>query len=533
MGGGTVTEQANAPALAVTNLSFTYPFSSAPVLQNVSFSIEAGAFVLLVGQTGSGKTTLLRLLKPEVSPAGTRTGRATAFGCDVQTLAPAQSAATLGFVFQDPGGQLVCDTVRRELAFGLENLGLPAPEMRRRMAETCYFLGIGDWLDLPVASLSAGRRQLVALAGMLLMRPRLLLLDEPTSMLDPVAEQHFLSALARTRTELGVTVLLATHRPAALVKHATGALRVGGGMVSPVPLKALAAEPPLVARPGTGDTGASGGAAASGGATTRQPAPGGAAPVLNLSHLWFRYGREAPWIFRDASFSLGEGEICALMGANASGKSTLILLAAGVLRPQHGRVENRLHQSQALLPQDPKALLSQQSVGEELLEWSAPAGYTAGDVQNMLRHLGLPGHAGQGVPGDVPGDAPEDAPGDVAAGTPADATARAREQQFLSRHPYDLSAGQQQLLALGKLLLTRPRLLFLDEPTKGLDHHARELLARALLAARSRGTTILMATHDAAFARQVADSVALLFDGEVALSEPCGQFFQKSWVWRT
>ncbi|MCI1879724.1 MAG: energy-coupling factor ABC transporter ATP-binding protein, partial [Olsenella sp.] len=218
-------------ALEYADVSFTYPAtdtepSPSPVLEHVSLAVPEGAFALITGSTGSGKSTLLRLAKPEVAPTGTLGGNVLAFGRDVRTLSSVESAQTVGLVFQSPDSQIVCDTVWHEMAFGLENLGTPVPEMRRRVAETCMFFGMEPWFRRQTANLSGGQRQMLALAATLAMRPRLLLLDEPTSMLDPVAEKDFLAMLFRANRELGVTVVVATHAPEPMRDVATCAFRV-------------------------------------------------------------------------------------------------------------------------------------------------------------------------------------------------------------------------------------------------------------------------------------------------------------------
>ena len=476
------------PALELRGVSFSYAraegdpgaAASAPlVLDHADLSVPAGAFALLVGGTGSGKTTLLRLCKPEIRPEGELSGTVRVLGRDVRGLAPRESAGLVGYVFQSPDSQIVCDSVWHELAFGLENLGVPQDQMRRRVAETCYFFGMEPWFHRRCASLSGGQRQLLALASVLCMRPRLLLLDEPTSMLDPVAEKSFLSLLFRVNRELGCTVVVATHNPGPMLDFASMAFAMEGGRPHQVPLESLAGTPDLLAQADA----------------TIAPAPTADAPrVVRASGAWLRYEREAPWVLRGCDLELHRGEVRALVGGNGSGKSTLIMAVAGMLRLQRGRVANELAGSQALLPQQPKALLSQPSASEELMEWSSGGGDTHGQMLELAASFGL-----------------------------ADA---------LDRHPYDLSGGQQQLLALAKLLLTRPRLLLLDEPTKGLDNAARALVARHVRQAAARGATVLLSTHDAAFARAVADTCSLLFDGQVALTQPAARFFAESWVWR-
>jgi len=471
--------ETDAPALAMRDLSFSYAVAegvpaNAPVLDHASLEVPRGAFALLTGDTGSGKTTLLRLAKPEVAPAGELGGSVEVLGKDVRSLEPAESAQLVGYVLQCPDNQIVCDTVWHEMAFGLENVGLPQAEMRRRVAETCYFFGMESWLHRSFAELSGGQRQMLALASTLAMRPGLLLLDEPTSMLDPVAAKAFLSLLFRANRELGVTVVVATHSPWTMGEYATCALRVEGRRVEEVSLEGLSREPEL-------------------GRLRPRCRPMGSREAIGIADAWFRYDRDADWVLRGCDLTVAEGEVRALIGGNGSGKSTLLALAAGTSRPQRGRARSALSCRQAFLPQSPKTLLARQSVADELMEWSRTAGYGRADADAMMAHMGLAGLA--------------------------------------ERHPYDLSGGQQQLLALAKLLLTRPRLLLLDEPTKGLDLELRREVVRVVNECRDDGVTVVVASHDVAFLEEVAAQTSLLFDGGVTLTGKTGEFFRESWVW--
>ncbi|HQE69816.1 MAG TPA: ATP-binding cassette domain-containing protein [Atopobiaceae bacterium] len=457
-------------AVEIRDLSFRYPGCPDAVFEHAALTVDAGSFAVLSGPTGSGKTTLLRLLKPEIAPAGELSGERRVFGSAVEGLGLRASAENIAFVFQDPENQIVCDTVWHELAFGLENLGVPADEMRLRVAETCTYLGIGPWFRMRCTELSGGQQQVLALAAALTMRPRLILLDEPTSMLDPVAEKEFLALLFRANRELGTTVIVATHRAEAYRPYATEAFMLEGGQIQKVPLASL-----VSARRGPGD-----------------PAPVAGDCVVRLSDLWFRYRRDSAWVLRGFDLALGQGEMRALVGGNASGKSTVLALISGMHAPQRGRCENGLASSQAYLPQNPKALLARETVEGELAEWAPSCGYGEGEIAAALERTGL---------------------------------SSKRES-----HPYDLSGGQQQLLALEKLLLTRPRLLLLDEPTKGLDAASSDAVAQRLEAAQASGATILLATHDFAFVRRRATKVTLLFDGQAAATLPRDAFFSRSWL---
>lgn len=460
-------------ALAYDDVTFRYPGSHGDVLSGVSMAVPAGAFALLVGGTGSGKSTLLSLAKPQITPVGDRAGQVRVFGRPVDDLDGAE-ACEVGYVFQDPDNQIVCDSVWHEMAFGLENLGTPQGEMRRRVAEASYFFGMGPWFRSDTDALSGGRKQLLALASTLVMQPRVLLLDEPTAQLDPIAARNFLHALFRVNRELGCTVVVATHEPELMADYATCAFELVDGAVRPVEdLGRFKCEAALAER----------------GALCDANAPA----AVSARGAWFRYGRDDDWVLRGLDLEVRQGEVHALVGGNGCGKSTLLALIAGTRRAQRGEVRSAIS-AKAMLPQDPKALFAEERVDEELMEWAHIGGYGADEVQAMMGELGVADRA--------------------------------------DLHPYDLSGGQRQMLALGKLLLVHPRLLLLDEPTKGLDRAAREHVAGMIEAARRDGVTVIVSTHDLAFVRRVADRVSLMFDGELACTEPVGEFFRNNLFYR-
>lgn len=479
-------------ALVYEDVSFSYPEQdgrpSRPVLNGACLVVGEGEFCLVTGATGAGKTTLLRLAKPELAPAGRRSGRVLAFGRDVGGLDVASSAATVGFVGQAGEARCVCDSVWQELAFGLECLGTEPGEMRRRVAEVCCFLGIEQIFHERCDELSGGQRQLVSLAAVLAMGPRVLVLDEPTASLDPIARGEVAHALFRLNRELGITVVASTHEPWALAPYATRAVEVRRGAVVDVPVHDLGDEPELAPSHACG-AGETGGAGAAG-------AAGGAGDELGLEGVWQRYARDAPWVLRDLSLRVRAGAVGALVGGNGSGKSTVLAVAAGVRPVARGTVGNpaRRARSQVLVPQDPEALLSRATVLEELMAWSGGGGYGEGEARAMAGRLGL--------------------------------------EAVLGSDPFELSRGQRQLVALAKALLPDPALMLLDEPTAGLDLAARRLVAQALLERSARGRTTVMATHDLALARATADDVSLMFDGGVACTMPTGEFFSRNVLFR-
>ncbi len=466
----------DAPAIEARGLRFAYPGAGAPVLEGLDWVVPQGAFALLVGGTGSGKSTLLSLLKPEISPTGECAGELHVLGENVADMDVRASAERVGYVFQDPENQIVCETVWHEMAFGLENLGMSRDEMRRRVAETSYFFGLEDWLHRDTDTLSGGRKQLLSLAAVLALRPRVLLLDEPTSQLDPVAEKSFLHALFRVNRELGCTVVVATHQPRPMLGYATCAYRIEDRRVYEVAdLAQLGGrEGLLVPAP-------------------FRPAQDATAVAVSVREGWFRYDRASGWVLRGLDAAFSTGAVHAIVGGNGCGKSTLLSVLAKTVKLQRGRME-RTAGSAALLPQNPKALLVAETVRDELMEWASTCGYDEAAARERAVSLGL---AGLG-----------------------------------ERHPYDLSGGQRQLLALAKLLLIGPELLLLDEPTKGLDLDSRRIIAHALRDHAQAGGTVIMATHDLDFAEQVADDVAMMFDGEIACMEPPADFFADNVFYR-
>lgn len=451
------------------------------VLDGVSLSVEEGAFCVLVGATGSGKTTLLRALKPELAPAGSCAGSIAVCGralvrdgvrvCD---MSPLESAASIGFVMQDPGMQIVCDTVWHELAFGLENIGTPPDEMRRRVAEVAHFFGIEPWIRSRTETLSGGQQQLVNLAAVLALRPSLLLLDEPTAQLDPNALKHFLFMLSRVNRELGITVIMATHSPEDTAPYATQVVSLGESVQ---PASRERVEEALAPR-----------------RAERSSRVQAAEPCICVREAYYRFARTEPWVLRGVNAQVKQGSVHAFVGGNGCGKTTLMRVMAGALKPQRGSVDNRMKACQALLPQNPKALFVCDTVLDELREWQGRCAYADADIDAALERFGL--------------------------------------AECASRHPYDVSGGQQQRLALAKLLLCRPRLLFLDEPTKGLDPAACADTAHIVARLAEQGCTVVLVTHDLDFALLVADEVTMLFDGEDACTESVGAFFGNNVVYR-
>ena len=506
--------------LQVKNLNFTYPDVERKALNDISFSLSKGGFYLLIGASGCGKTTLLKRIKKEIAPAGEETGEIL-FENRPITDVPFQK---IGYVSQSPDNQIVTDKVWHELAFGLENMGLPKEEIRLRVGETASFFGISGWYRRNTDSLSGGQKQILNLAAAVAMRPEILLLDEPTAQLDPIAASHFLDTLARLHRELGITVLMSEHRleEAFPLADRVLVLENGGMRCFSTPREvcealkdnALSAGLPSAARiftalNGTGEcplTVREGRAFleehyAHACGKVRKEAPKETATALTLKGVSFRYERTAPDVLQDLEMQVGTGEIFSILGANGSGKSTLLRVIAGLCTPYCGkraffgenrpRKEKGCRKGVVLLPQDPTVLFLKNTVGEDLTEGLLLTGVSKAEAERRAEKW----------------------------------IERLKIGGLLSRHPYDVSGGEQQKCALAKLLVTEPEIVLLDEPTKGLDAAFKGELKRILTDLKQDGITVISVTHDVEFAAAVSDRCALLFDGAILAAGSPGDFF--------
>ena len=486
--------------LSVDGLAVTYPGAGRPSLRDVSFDVEPGEFVVLAGGTGSGKTTLLRAASGLVPHfhGGVFGGRVVVGGLDTRSHGPADIAAVAGTLAQDPETQVVMGTVAAELAFPLENRGMPAAAVARGVEEVALALGIGDLLDRATHELSGGELQRVALGAALVGRPALVLLDEPTSQLDPVAGDELLGVLRRLNEEWGTAVLLAEHRLERCLSAADRVIAMRDGEIAcdATPADFLAWAPPELQTPaarlfslaglsplpiGVKDARRALPPMFAPGRTERCLAPvrsAGAESSLRFDRAWVEV-RNGPTVLRGVSFDVRAGETVALMGRNGAGKSTLLRAAAGLLDPSRGKVKRAGRV--ALLLQNPGDYLMRDRVGEEV-----PA-----------------------LPVELAG--------------------------LEDRHPRDLSGGQRQLLALEIVLGgdDRPAAVCLDEPTRGMDHARKAALAARLQSLAAEGVAVIVATHDAEFAAEVARRTILLGRGEIVADAPTAEVLSGGWYFAT
>lgn len=522
--------------LRVENLNFQYPKTDRPALSAIDLTVQRGEFLVLCGESGCGKTTLLRLLKRALAPAGTQTGQIRCCGVPQEALDDRTAAAEIGYVLQNPDSQIVTDKVWHELAFGLENLGVPTEIIRRRVGEMASYFGIQDWFRKKTDELSGGQKQLLNLAAVMVMQPKLLILDEPTSQLDPIAAADFIATLQKLNRELGLTILLAEHRleevfPIAdrviLMDHGRILLdddpsRIGArlhatrpdhpmnrGLPSAVriftglPASMRTAPCPLTVREGRDFLEQR--FSAEPDRFSPPPLPD-AEPAVELKNVWFRYERPLPDVLRGTSMTVYTGEHYCLLGGNGSGKTTALNVISGLNRAYRGKVRiygrqiadyrgsTLYRKNLAYLPQNPQTVFIRDTVRADLAE--------------LLEAQGA------------------DKPAQEA--RIAAVAAQLEIADLLDRHPYDLSGGEQQKCALAKMLLTEPKLLLLDEPTKGLDPGAKYRLQSVLAALKAQGITILTVTHDVEFAAECADRCALFFDGEVLSADVPEAFFAEN-----
>ncbi len=501
----------------IENLSFTYSGQENKILDSINLKILKGEFVTLIGKSGSGKSTLLRLLKPTIAPKGIKKGRILFEGQETITLR--DDAQKIGFVMQNPDNQIVTDKVYHELSFGLESFGLKTDEIRARVAEMASYFGIESWFYKKTDELSGGQKQLLNLASCMVLNPSVLILDEPTSQLDPISSADFLNTLSKLNREFGLTVILCEQRLEDVFSYTDRVVVLDEGKVIadttpgqvgnilnslnhdmffalPAPIKVAAAlnvsGSPVTIKEGRDMLFEY--------SKTLKPnlIPEETKEIKNntlieFKDVYFKYKKDEPFVIKGLNAKISKGELFTIVGGNGAGKTTLLSLLSGILKTVMGeilidktplpKVKNLYNGVLGVVPQNPETLFAKSTVYEDLLEISKDES----KIKNIARLCKI--------------------------------------EHLFSSHPYDLSGGEAQRLALSKVLLKEPEILLLDEPTKGLDAHFKHILAEIINDLKGNGVTVIMVSHDIEFCAEFSDRAALLFGGEFLTVAHPREFF--------
>lgn len=543
--------------IEVKNFSFQYPKESHAALYQVSMEVEEGSFVVLCGKSGCGKSTLLRQFKSVLASHGEKKGEILYGGQNLEDVDLRTQSAEIGYVLQNPDNQIVTDKVWHELAFGLESLGYDTPTIRLRVAEMASYFGIHSWFLKNVSELSGGQKQLLNLASVMAMHPKLLILDEPTSQLDPIAASDFFETVRKINRDIGTTVILTEHRLEDVIPWAdkvyvmdTGRMIADGTpneigeqlrtmghdmfLSMPAPMQIYSGTNSSLRCPLTVSQGRrwlseeleTKGIKIKKERNQEETAkkknsifeklaglkkePEKEIPEIRIKDVWFRYERDLPDVVKGLSLDIKKGEIFAVVGGNGTGKSTAMSLIARIRFPYRGKIylegkeigkysdDDLYHGFLGVMPQNPQSLFVKKTVKEDLYE------VIDGKRERKSEAYPIEMKKKDAVEGIV---------------------SLTRLEGLLERHPYDLSGGEQQRLALAKVLLLRPKILLMDEPTKGIDNHYKKELGEILRKLSEHGVTILMISHDVEFCAQYADRTGLFFQGNVVTSEESKKFF--------
>lgn len=543
--------------IEVKNFSFQYPKESHAALYQVSMEVEEGSFVVLCGKSGCGKSTLLRQFKSVLASHGEKKGEILYGGQNLEDVDLRTQSAEIGYVLQNPDNQIVTDKVWHELAFGLESLGYDTPTIRLRVAEMASYFGIHSWFLKNVSELSGGQKQLLNLASVMAMHPKLLILDEPTSQLDPIAASDFLETVRKINRDIGTTVILTEHRLEDVIPWADKVYVMDKGRMiadgtpneigeqlrtmghdmflsMPAPMQIYAGTNSSLRCPLTVSQGrrwlseeletkgikikkernqeetAKKKNSIFGKLSGLKKESEKEIPEIRIKDVWFRYERDLPDVVKGLSLDIKKGEIFAVVGGNGTGKSTAMSLIARIRFPYRGKIylegkeigkysdDDLYHGFLGVMPQNPQSLFVKKTVREDLYE------VIDGKRERKSEAYPIEMKKKDAVEGIV---------------------SLTRLEGLLERHPYDLSGGEQQRLALAKVLLLRPKILLMDEPTKGIDNHYKKELGEILRKLSEHGVTILMISHDVEFCAQYADRTGLFFQGNVVTSEESKKFF--------
>lgn len=516
----------------VEDVSFTYPDQDKATLNRINFTIEQGEYISICGPSGCGKSTLLRHLKPVLTPYGDREGNIFFHGKDITKLTLREQAKSIGYVLQNPDNQIVTDKVWHELAFGLESLGVDSNSIRLRTAEMASFFGIEEWFYKKVTELSGGQKQLLNLASIMAMQPEVLILDEPTSQLDPIAASDFLKTVYRINRELGTTVILTEHRMEETFPSSDRILVMDEGRIlledlptmvgkklkeyshrmflsMPTPMQIYGGvkndfECPLTIRDGRqwidklyeknyfkNEK------------IEKRIIEKRNEIAIELREIWFRYDKEGADIIKDLSLKVPKGSHYCIMGGNGAGKTTALSIISGINRPYRGKVlingkdikkqKNVLSTNTVgVLPQNPQSLFVKKTVELDLLEILSESKLSKEEKIEAVKAIAK----------------------------------KVDIEAVLQMNPYDLSGGEQQRAAIAKVLLLQPDILLLDEPTKGMDKYLKNKLAKIIQQLIAEGKTVITVSHDIEFCAEFADHCALVFQGSVVTENNTREFFQ-------
>lgn len=525
----------------IKDLSFSYPTTpEKKTLSHVNLKIERGQYVTVCGRSGSGKTTLLKHLKSVLAPHGNLTGEILFEGKPLSEVDMRTQSSQIGYVMQNPDDQIVTDKVWHELAFGLESLGVEQKKIRLRVAEMASYFGIQSWFHKNVSELSGGQKQLLNLASIMAMQPSVLILDEPTSQLDPIAASDFMNTVRKINRELRTTVIITEHRLEDIFYASDKVIVMENGTIiaddEPRKIgeflkekdnKMFAAMPtPVQIYYGVGGEGTCPLTVREGAEwldqmfAEKQPEITAIedreeeldeevkSPAVELREVWFRYEKDTPDILKGVSFQVPREKVFAIVGGNGTGKSTTLKSICNICKPYRGKVlvdgklvgkyrGSELFKGMlCMLPQDPQSLFVKKTVREDLAEMISGK---AKEVEEKI----------------------------------AKVAEICEIEGLLDSHPYDLSGGEQQRAALAKVLLTEPKILLMDEPTKGIDNFFKLKFAEILEKLKAQGVTIIMVSHDVEFCAKYADMVSMFFDGGIVTTNTPNRFFSQNSFYTT
>jgi energy-coupling factor transport system ATP-binding protein len=520
--------------IKIEKLTFKYPLKDKTALSNINLSIKSGDFILICGKSGCGKSTLLKHMKPALIPHGDKEGSVFYKGKKIEDISERKAAEELGYVYQNPENQLVTDKVWHELAFGLENLGYDNDTIRVRVSEMASYFGIEKLFSKDVTELSGGEKQTLNLASIMAMNPRVLILDEPTSQLDPIAANEFLGTIEKINKDLGITVILTEHRLDKVFPMADKVLVMEEGKVIaydkpkkvgtflkeskndmflslPAPMKIYVdvennLDCPITVRDGrrwlqnllkdnerviT---------------EIETEVKSFGENVIEIKEVWFKYNKQSVDVVKDLSLTVHKGEIYSIVGGNGTGKTTSLNLISGINKPYRGKVyikgkdikkyssKELFNKNLGVLPQSPQTLFVKNTVMEDLMEILFDTDLKEEEKRKKVLEV----------------------------------SEIVEINNILNMHPYDLSGGEAQKAALAKVLMLEPEILLLDEPTKALDNHYKEKLGEILKRLQGEGKTIIMVTHDIEFAAEFSDTCGMFFDGNIVTSGVPEKFFSEN-----